>query len=166
MNKIKYLIMDVDGTLTDGKIYMGNDGEALKAFNIKDGLGIHDILPEVGIIPIIFTGRNSKILENRCKEVGILHLYQGVSDKTTMLEKFIKEQGGNPWEFAYAGDDLNDLSCMERIKRNGGLVGVPADACNQVKNIADFISTKKGGDGAVREFIEWICNIEQEESEI
>lgn len=67
MDKIKYLVMDVDGTLTDGKIYMGNDGEILKAFNIKDGYGIHDIAIPRGIIPIIITGRSSKILENRCK---------------------------------------------------------------------------------------------------
>lgn len=85
--KIKFFIMDVDGTLTDGKIYMGNDGELCKAFCIKDGCGIHDILIPAGIRPIIITGRKSKILENRCKEIGIKELYQGVANKIEKLDE-------------------------------------------------------------------------------
>ena len=77
MKKIKYLVMDVDGTLTDGKIYMSATGEAMKAFNIKDGCGIHDILIPSNIIPIIITGRESKIVLNRCEEIGISDVYQG-----------------------------------------------------------------------------------------
>ena len=80
-NRIKYLVMDVDGTLTDGKIYMGNEGEIMKAFDIKDGYGIHDILPHAEIKPVIITGRTSAILTNRCKELGIEYLFQGVSEK-------------------------------------------------------------------------------------
>ena len=75
---IKYLVMDVDGTLTDGKVYMGNQGEVFKAFSIKDGCGIHDILPKCKIEPIIVTGRKSKIVELRCQELGITKLFQGV----------------------------------------------------------------------------------------
>ena len=76
-------IMDVDGTLTDGKIYMGSNGEVCKAFNIKDGCGIHDIALPKGLIPIIITGRSSEIVHNRCNEIGISEIYQGINDKTT-----------------------------------------------------------------------------------
>ena len=149
---IKYLIMDVDGTLTDGKIYMGNDGEVMKAFNIKDGCGIHDILIPAGITPVIITGRSSKILENRCKELGITNLHQGIRNKVEKLLTITTDLS----TVAYIGDDINDLSCMEPIKEAGGLVGCPADEVQKVKNIADFISTRNGGNGAVREFIEWL----------
>ena len=81
MGKIKYLVMDVDGTLTDGKIYMGENGEVMKAFNIKDGYAISYFLPSNGIIPIVITGRKSKIVENRCKELGITEVHQGCIDK-------------------------------------------------------------------------------------
>ena len=154
MKNTKYLLMDVDGTLTDGKIYMGNEGELCKAFNIKDGCGIHDIAIPCGIIPIIITGRTSGILKNRCKEIGITRLYQGVSDKFEKLNQIMENNSYK--EVAYIGDDINDLSCMQEIKNGGGLVGCPADAVDEVKNIADFVSNKNGGDGAVREFIEWL----------
>ena len=149
---IKYLVMDVDGTLTDGKIYMGNDCEMMKAFDIKDGCGIHDILIPAGITPVIITGRSSKILENRCKELGITNLHQGIRNKVEKLLTITTDLS----TVAYIGDDINDLSCMEPIKEAGGLVGCPADAVQKVKNIADFISTRNGGNGAVREFIEWL----------
>lgn len=168
---IKLLIMDVDGTLTDGKIYMGESGEVCKAFNIKDGCGIHDILIPAGIIPIIITGRKSAIVEKRCKEIGIEEVYQGVREKLrkldTLLDKMNKLAAGSanadvawiPYSYgniAYIGDDINDLCCMEPIKEAGGFIGCPADAVDKVKAIADFISTRNGGDGSVREFIEWI----------
>lgn len=149
---IKYLIMDVDGTLTDGKIYMGNDGEVMKAFNIKDGCGIHDILIPAGITPVIITGRSSKILENRCKELGITNLHQGIRNKIEKLLTITTDLS----TVAYIGDDINDLSCIKPIKEASGFVGCPADAVQKVKDLSDFISTRNGGDGAVREFIEWL----------
>lgn len=151
---IKYLVMDVDGTLTDGKIYMGDDGEVMKAFDIKDGCGIHDILIPAGIIPVIITGRSSKILENRCKELGITNLHQGIRNKIEKLLTITTDLS----TVAYIGDDINDLSCMESIKEAGGLVGCPADAVQKVINLADFVSKRNGGNGAVREFIEWIVD--------
>ena len=144
--------MDVDGTLTDGKIYMGNDGEVMKAFSIKDGCGIHDILIPAGITPVIITGRSSKIVENRCEEIGINEIYQGISNKIEKLLSITDDLSS----VAYIGDDINDLSCMKPVKEAGGKIGCPADAVKKVKEIADFISTKNGGDGAVREFIEWL----------
>lgn len=154
MGRIKYLVMDVDGTLTDGKIYMGADGELCKAFSIKDGCGIHDIAVPAGILPIIITGRTSQILINRCKELGIIELHQGISDKISKLKTILQEDSYE--NVAYIGDDINDLACMIAVKNAGGLVGCPADAAKQVFEIADFVSVKDGGDGAVREFIEWI----------
>lgn len=151
---IKYLVMDVDGTLTDGKIYMGNDGEMMKAFDIKDGCGIHDILIPAGITPVIITGRSSKILENRCKELGITNLHQGIRNKIEKLLTITTDLS----TVAYIGDDINDLSCMEPIKEAGGLVGCPADAVQKVVDLADFVSKRNGGNGAVREFIEWIVS--------
>lgn len=156
MRKIKLLVMDVDGTLTDGKIYMGNNGEVMKAFDIKDGCGIHDILIPGGIIPCIITGRESKILENRCREIDIQSLYQGVRDKTTQLNKVLRAYNISMSEVAYIGDDINDLACMKAVKSGGGVVGCPADAVAAVIEISDFISKRNGGNGAVREFIEYI----------
>ena len=149
---IKYFVMDVDGTLTDGKIYMGNDGEVMKAFSIKDGCGIHDILIPAGITPVIITGRKSKILENRCKELGISNLHQGIRNKIEKLLTITTDLS----TVAYIGDDINDLSCMEPIKEAGGLVGCPADAVQKVVDLADFVSERNGGNGAVREVLEWI----------
>ena len=83
--------MDVDGTLTDGKIYMGENGELMKAFDIKDGCGIKDILPKYRIVPVVITGRKSKILELRCSELDIGEIYQGVRDKTGQIEKTLKK---------------------------------------------------------------------------
>lgn len=149
---IKYLVMDVDGTLTDGKIYMGNNGEMMKAFSIKDGCGIHDILLPAGIIPIIITGRTSDIVVNRCREIGIKTIYQGVSNK---IEKLLSITS-NLSEVAYIGDDINDLSCMEPVKEAGGVIGCPKDAVKRIIELADFVAEHNGGNGAVRDFIEWI----------
>lgn len=159
----KLMVIDVDGTLTDGKIYMGPDGEVLKAFNIKDGCGIHDILIPAGITPIIITGRSSRILERRCNELGITEIYQGVNDKPQKLAEVVNRAGCGYSNVAYIGDDINDIACMRLVKDAGGAVGCPADAVKAVKDIAGFISLRKGGDGAVREFIEWLtCNEDEE----
>ena len=146
--------MDVDGTLTDGKIYMSNSGEMMKAFNIKDGCGIHDILIPTGIIPVIITGRSSDIVINRCKELGIHKVYQGVKNKLEKLQSLTTDLA----TVAYIGDDINDLSCMEPIKAAGGLIGCPADAVDRIKLISDYIAPHRGGDGAVRDFIEWLMS--------
>lgn len=148
--------MDIDGTLTDGKIYMSPSGEMVKAFNIKDGCGIHDILIPSGIIPIIITGRKSDIVLKRSRELGINEVYQGINNKVEKLCSLINDL----FYVAYIGDDINDLACMKLIKHAGGLVGCPANAVNKVKIIADFIALHDGGDGAVRDFIEWIIDRE------
>lgn len=153
---IKYLVMDVDGTLTDGKIYTGKDGEVIKAFHVKDGCGIHDLLIPSGIIPIIITGRISEIVINRCNEIGVTNLHQGISDKQKKLEEILAQQDSSYKEVAYIGDDINDLSCIQKVLNAGGLAGCPFDAAEDIKKLVPFVSKKNGGDGAVREFIEWI----------
>ena len=144
--------MDVDGTLTDGKIYMGTSGEFCKTFNIKDGYGIHDILIPAGITPVIMTGRRSEIVLNRCKELGITEVYQDISNKTEQLQFIVEDLS----TVAYIGDDLNDYSCMLSIKNAGGLIGCPKDADKKIIKIVNYVAKHNGGNGAVRDFIEWI----------
>lgn len=162
---IKFLVMDVDGTLTDGKIYMGESGEAFKAFDIKDGCGIKDLLPQYEIEPVIITARESEILEKRCCELGIKHLYQGIRNKKEKLDDILLNDYSGAYSLencAYIGDDILDIQCMLPIKRAGGLIGCPADAVDQVKKLATFISNKNAGNGAVRQFIEYIVNCQSE----
>ena len=152
MKNIKMLVMDVDGTLTDGCIYMGPQGEAMKAFNAQDGYGIAQILPKLGITPVIITGRSSQILENRAAELKITQLHQGIHDKLTLLQKIAQELGAEQQGVAYIGDDLNDLDCI----RWCGFTGCPADAVPEIRAAVNFVSSKTGGRGAVREFVDYI----------
>lgn len=145
--------MDVDGTLTDGKIYMSSQGELCKAFHVKDGCGIRDIAMTNGITPVIITGRKSDIVLNRCKELGISKVFQGASSKIERLLSITDDLS----IVAYIGDDINDLECMYSVKRAGGIVGCPKDAVDKVKELSDYVSCYNGGNGAVRDFIEWLC---------
>jgi len=153
-SKIKLLVMDVDGTLTDGKINMGPNGEVFKSFDIKDGYAINEILPSHGIIPAIITGRTSLIVENRARELNIKELYQGKHDKLATLKQLMDKYHCRRENVAYIGDDILDIVCMQECS----LVGCPADSCMQVKEIANYICDSKGGNGAVREFIEFIIS--------
>lgn len=152
--------MDVDGTLTDGKIYMGVKGEKFKAFSIKDGYSISNVLPQYNIAPVVITGRDSEIVNYRCKELGINYVFQSVVNKKEKLLEFARQQGlsvdedGIIQEIAYIGDDLPDYECMKIAK----FAGCPKDAVEEIKGCANFISSYNGGEGAVREFIEWIIN--------
>lgn len=157
---IKIIVLDVDGTLTDGKIYMGNNRELFKAFDIKDGCGIHDILPKYGIIPVIITARKSDIVLNRCKELKITECYQSVRNKLekmrTVADKYGLSCNENDIyeEIAYMGDDIIDIGCMQHC----GIIACPNNAVKRVKEISDFISDYNGGDGAVRQFIELLTD--------
>lgn len=148
---IKLILLDVDGTLTDGGIYRGNKGEELKKFNVKDGYIIINS-QKVGIDFGIITGRESELVKIRSEELKIKYLYQGISDKTLILEEIMEKTLLKKDEIAYMGDDLNDLNIMKKV----GLKGAPQDAVPEVKEVADFVSSKNGGDGAVREFTEFI----------
>lgn len=161
---IKYLILDVDGTLTDGKIYMGPNGEAMKAFSIKDGYVSNFILKPAGIIPVIITARNSSIVQRRCDELGITEVYQGKMDKLIALKEIVGEE--NIGACAYFGDDILDLKCMVPIQEAGGIIGCPCDAVKEIKAIADYVCVNKAGEGALREFAEWLIAPKVDDEEI
>jgi 3-deoxy-D-manno-octulosonate 8-phosphate phosphatase (KDO 8-P phosphatase) len=143
------IVIDVDGTLTDGKIYYGNDGEELKAFNIKDGLMVAS-WNRLGKKSAIITGRVSKIVDRRAKELGIEIVRQGIRNKKEELEKIVNELGISFNEVAVIGDDMNDLSMMKLTKKTFA----PVDANPYIYDYVEYPLTKKGGDGAVAEMIE------------
>lgn len=152
MSKIKLLVMDVDGTLTDGRIYIGSQGELMKAFDVRDGYAIAQILPTIGIEPVIITGRSSEIVQQRAKELKIKLLYQSVSDKLGQLRQIAEEKGITRNEIAYIGDDVNDLDCIQY----SAYTACPADAVPEVQEAVNYICKHNGGRGAVREFIDFL----------
>lgn len=147
--RLKILVLDVDGVLTDGRITYSSSGEELKAFNIKDGLGIK-LVQRAGIRVAIITGRRSTIVERRARELGIEHLVQGRDDKLKALEELCGELELELSECAYMGDDLPDLGAIMAA----GIGLTVADAAGTVLNAADWQSTHPGGHGAVREACE------------
>mgnify|MGYP002675775898 FL=1 len=149
---MKLLVMDVDGTLTDGKIYIGSKGEEFKSFNVKDGYAINEMLHKKGIKTAIITGRESEIVNIRARELSIDCVYQNVSDKVETLKQIVELYGISIDEVAYIGDDLNDFEAMKKC----GITGCPADAVDEIKKISNYVSKYNGGEGAVRDFIEWI----------
>ena len=155
---MKYLFLDVDGTLTDGKIYMGAEGELMKAFSVKDGYALNTLCKNAGITPVIITARKSDIVLRRCEELGISEVYQGYHDKLAVMRRIMGDM--LPSQCAYIGDDVLDLPCIEFLNDQGGVSGCPADAAKEVVQAVSFVCTKEGGSGAVREFVEWILKRE------
>ena len=149
--KIKLLLLDVDGVLTDGKLYYGNSGEELKAFDIQDGLGIK-LLQRGGIKVGIITGRSSMLLERRAKELAIEPLVQGREDKLTALNEPLEDMDISLDEIAFMGDDLPDLAVIRRV----GLGITPANGNTQIVRQALWQTIKPGGNGSVREAAELI----------
>jgi len=148
--KVKLLICDVDGVMSDGIIYQGNNGEELKAFNVRDGYGIRCLLTSDVEVAII-TGRKAKLLEDRCATLGITHLYQGQSDKILAFRELLDKLSLQPEQVAYIGDDLIDWPVMAEV----GLSVTVADAHPVMLPRADYVTRIAGGRGAVRE----ICDV-------
>ncbi|KAB8306797.1 3-deoxy-manno-octulosonate-8-phosphatase KdsC [Erwinia endophytica] len=148
--QVKLLICDVDGVMSDGLIYQGNNGEELKAFNVRDGYGIHCLLASDVEVAII-TGRKAKLLEDRCATLGITHLYQGQSDKTLAFRELLDKLSLQTEQVAYIGDDLIDWPVMAEV----GLSVTVADAHPLLIPRADYVTRLAGGRGAVRE----ICDL-------
>ncbi|GAB4535436.1 MAG: hypothetical protein Fur0020_02840 [Thermodesulfovibrionia bacterium] len=148
---IKLLILDVDGVMTDGGIILDNKGNELKVFHVRDGHGIK-MLQMAGIKVAIVTGRSSDVVLKRAKELDISDVYQGVFKKSIIYEKLLKKYKLKDNEVAFMGDDVVDIEILKRV----GLPAVPRDADEEVKGFAKFISSKDGGRGAVREFIDFI----------
>jgi 3-deoxy-D-manno-octulosonate 8-phosphate phosphatase (KDO 8-P phosphatase) len=148
---IKLLLLDVDGVLSDGRITYNSEQQELKSFHIHDGLGIK-LLQSAGIQVGIITGRNSPMVERRAKELGITLLVQGREDKAVAMQSIQQQLGLASNEVAYMGDDLPDLAAI----LHAGLSIAPANAVAIVRQHADLVTTKLGGDGAVREACEFI----------
>lgn len=153
----KLLVMDVDGTLTDGRIYITANGEAFKAFDVKDGYGIKNLLHNIGMKSVIITGRVSEIVERRAQELEVDWVYQGVSDKKACLQDLMNKYSYTKEEIIYVGDDLNDLECMQMV----GYSCCPSDAHEGVKRIADYVASRCGGSGAIREIIDKVIRSNQ-----
>lgn len=153
--KIKLLICDVDGVFSDGRIYLGNQGEELKAFHTKDGFGIKAIL-KLGISVAVITGRQSRIVTDRMKSLGIPHVYQGQEDKLTIYQSLLDKLKLSAQEVAYIGDDVVDLPVI----KDCGLGIAVKDAHPLVLQQADLITYTRGGFGAVREICDLLlqCN--------
>jgi len=151
LKRIKLLLLDVDGVLTDGSIIYDDKGKEIKSFNVKDGLGIRMLLNS-GINVGIVTGRSSKAVYHRCHNLGISLVFDGVRDKASALDMILRRTQLLAQEVAFAGDDLLDLPILKKV----GLSIAVADAHEIVRNNVDMITLAKGGDGAVREICEHI----------
>lgn len=149
MKNIDYIILDVDGTLTDGKIYYSESGDEIKAFNIKDGL-VLGALVALGLGIIVITGRKSSIVSRRMRELGVTECHQGIRNKSQFFMRYIEKNNIDVSRILYIGDDINDLAIMKEAKYRA----CPKDACEEIKSIADYVSDYKGGEGAVRNIIE------------
>ncbi|MBY7733843.1 acylneuraminate cytidylyltransferase [Francisella philomiragia] len=153
---IKLFLADVDGTLTDAGMYYGTNGEEFKKFNTHDGKGF-ELLRDAGIKTGIITSENTKIVENRAKKLKVDYLYQGLEHhgKLNIVKEICKKENISLSEVAYIGDDIN---CRELLA-SVGMAACPSSAFKEIKNIPNILKlSKKGGDGAVREFIEKILN--------
>lgn len=144
--KIKAILFDVDGVLTDGSIIYTNSGDEIKAFNVKDGQIISH-LKRLGFTVGAITGRESVLVERRCQELKLDYCFQGVKDKFQIVQDIAEQKGLKLEEIAYIGDDIIDL----KVIKNVGLGVAPVDALSYVKDEAHFITVKGGGNGVLRE---------------
>ena len=159
--KIKLIIFDVDGVLTDGKIYMGVNGEIMKAFNCRDGFGISNA-QKVGLKTAIITGRSSPCTANRARELGIDSIKQGQMNKRNAYNELKAEFNLTDEQIAYVADDVIDLPVFVQV----GFRAAVGDADEEVKSRAHFIANKIGGNGAVREVLEFILKAQGKWAEI
>jgi 3-deoxy-D-manno-octulosonate 8-phosphate phosphatase (KDO 8-P phosphatase) len=149
--KIKLLIFDVDGVLTDGRIILDNDGNEFKAFHVRDGHGIRMFI-KAGFKVALITGRESKVVARRAQELGIADVFQKSHRKTDAYRQVIKKFGVSDEEVAYVGDDVVDLPLFVRV----GLPVAVADACSEAQKAAVYVTKAAGGRGAAREVCELI----------
>lgn len=156
--QIRLLIMDVDGVLSDGRLFFSNQGEEIKAFSSRDGLGLVAI-QRYGIELAIITGRHSSLLETRATQLGIKHIFQGQDNKLIAYRQLINDLQLNDAQVCYIGDDWNDLAVMSQV----GLAATVADGEPEVRKRVDWISSRKGGRGAVRELCQLIMQAQGSE---
>ena len=149
--RVRLLVLDVDGVLTDGRLYYGARGEALKVFHVRDGLGLK-LLAAAGILVAVISGRRSGMTARRCRELGVRHLLQGVEDKLTAFNTLRSRLGVSPNACACVGDDVPDVPLMREV----GLSFAVADAHPQARNAAHVVTRLPGGQGAVREVCDYL----------
>jgi 3-deoxy-D-manno-octulosonate 8-phosphate phosphatase (KDO 8-P phosphatase) len=150
-SRIRLFLVDVDGVLTDGGIVYDGEGREIKRFHVRDGHGIK-MLQRAGVEVGIVTGRTSEVVAVRARELGISIVLQGVGDKVAAWREILADKGIPPGETAYVGDDIVDVPLMRRV----GFAAAVADAESYVREAADFVSGRAGGQGAVREIIEFV----------
>jgi 3-deoxy-D-manno-octulosonate 8-phosphate phosphatase (KDO 8-P phosphatase) len=148
--RIRMLVLDVDGVLTDGRLYFDSQGNEMKAFNSRDGLGMKALQGHDTMLAII-TGRQSEIVAQRAAQLGIEHVYQGRDDKLNAFNELLSDTGMDEQNICYAGDDWIDIPVLDRV----GLAVTVADADDVVRNRVHWVTSRKGGCGAVRE----ICDL-------
>ena len=149
--QIDLLLLDVDGVLTDGRIIYTDGGEEIKAFHVKDGMGLR-LLMQAGIKTGIVTGRRSEALLHRCRNLGIHYIFDGIKDKGTFIDTITEQTGVAAPNMAFVGDDLPDIPLLKKV----GMAFAVNDAHEQVIALCDMVTTQKGGHGAVREICEII----------
>ena len=158
---IKLLILDVDGVLTDGKIIYNDRGEEIKAFHVRDGHGLK-LLMRAGIGIALITGRKSKVVLHRARDLGIKNVYQRVTNKIEVYEKILKGKKLKDENVGFVGDDLVDIPVLKRV----GFSAAVGDAIPEVREVADYVASKKGGEGAVREICELLLKVQNKWEEI
>ncbi len=149
---VKLIVLDVDGTLSNGAIYYTKNGEAIKAFNVKDGLGIAFWVKELKKDAIVISGRSTPIVTKRLNDLGIYEIYESIKDKKPLLQKIIKEKNLKLNEVAIIGDDVNDLSMLKMVSHSFA----PKDANELILQNVNIVCPQKGGRGAVRYMIEYL----------
>ncbi len=155
IEKIRALVLDVDGVMTDGRIIFDDDGRELKFFHVRDGHGLK-MLIRAGLQVIILTGRTSRVVEHRARDLGITDVYQGAKDKLAVLRIIMEKKRFNRDELACLGDDITDVPLF----KNCGFSVAVADACAEARKAADLVTCSGGGNGAVREICELLLKIQ------
>lgn len=153
--RIKLLLTDVDGVLTDNGVYYSELGEVMKRFSIRDGMGVERLRNICRIVTGIITGETSPSVIRRAEKLGIGELHVGVKDKLGRLAEILERNQLEWEEIAFIGDDVNDLAVIEKA----GITACPADAMTTVRQAAHYVCENKGGDGAFREFAEWLISL-------
>jgi 3-deoxy-D-manno-octulosonate 8-phosphate phosphatase (KDO 8-P phosphatase) len=151
LRELKLFATDVDGVLTDAGMYYGESGEELKKFHTRDGMGIK-LLQAEGVITAFITMENTKIVKRRGSKLGVSEVFQGATDKVAVLLNLSEKYGISYSQMAYMGDDVNDVEALKVV----GYAAAPADCVEQVSQVVHYVCKKKGGEGAVREVIDWI----------
>jgi 3-deoxy-D-manno-octulosonate 8-phosphate phosphatase (KDO 8-P phosphatase) len=158
---IRLLILDVDGVLTDGRIIMDDEGKETKHFNVKDGHGIK-MLMRYGIDVVLLTGRKSKVVEHRARDLGITEVHQGIHNKVEIFSEILGKRTLESNHVAFIGDDVVDIPLLKKV----GFSVAVADATEEVIKSVDYITAKKGGDGAVREVCDLILRCQDKWKEV